>query len=135
MKEILALIIIIGSTFQVSNDETLVRMINFTGTAESEYFQGEVLPGGVDTQTQYPDGFVNLSARYMLKGVDANGQECLIYVNNEITRETPPGFTTPKIVTDSPLLDSLTRDRKLLGKIGFEAGNLKIQIFDATEQE
>ncbi len=129
MKEILTLLIIIGSTFQVKNDDNmLVRMINFTGTAQSEYFQGEVLPGGVDTQTQYPDGFTNLSARYMLKGVDADGRECLIYVNNEITRDTPQGFTTPKIVTDSPLIDSLT-DGELLGKIGFENGNLKIQIF------
>ncbi len=133
MKEILTLIIIIGSTFQVQNgDDMLVRMINFTGTAQSEYFQGEVLPGGVDTQTQYPDGFVNLSARYMLKGVDADGKECLVYVNNEITRETPPGFTTPKIVTDSPLLDSLTSG-EMLGKIGFENGNLKIQIFSKEE--
>ncbi len=133
MKEILTLIIIIGSTFQVKNDDDmLVRMINFTGTAQSEYFQGEVLPGGVDTQTQYPDGFVNFSARYMLKGVDADGKECLVYVNNEITRETPPGFTTPKIVTDSPLLDSLTSG-EMLGKIGFEDGNLKIQIFAKEE--
>ncbi len=128
MKEIFAIIILIGSTFQVNNDELLVRMINFTGTADSEYFQGEVLPGGVDTQTQYPDGFVNLSARYMMKGVDADGQECLVHVTNEITRDTPSGFTTPKIVTNSPLLDSLTRG-ELLGKIGFADGNLKIQIF------
>ncbi len=128
MKEILTLLILIGSTYQVQNDSTTVRMINFTGSAKSEYFEGEVLPGGVDTQTQYADGFTHLSARYMLEGKDSTGQACRIYVNNEITRETPMGYTTPKIVSDSPLIESVT-EGELLGKIGFKDGKLLIQIF------
>ena len=46
-----------------------VCMITFHGDAESEYFKGKILPGGVDTQRSVEGGML-LSARYMLEGID-----------------------------------------------------------------
>lgn len=71
MKEIMTLHIHLHETVEVTSDQVKVVQISFTGTAEGEYFQGEILPGAVDTQTVYPDGTGRLSARYTLRGTDA----------------------------------------------------------------
>ena len=128
MKEILTLIIFISNVFQVRNDSVLVNMVNFSGYAEGEYFKGYILPGAVDTQTIQPDGSTHLSARYMLKGIDQNGDSCQIYINNEVTNDTPKGYTRPTIVTDSRVLSSLITG-KLVGKMNTAGDSLKIRIF------
>lgn len=38
---------------RVSTSEKTVTQVLFDGTAEGEYFNGTILPGGVDTQTMY----------------------------------------------------------------------------------
>ena len=121
MKEILTLIIFISNIFQVENDSVLVNMVSFSG-------YGNILPGTVDTQTVLPDGSTHLSARYMLKGIDQNEDSCRIYINNEVTSDTPKGYTRPTIVTDSRLLSSLITG-KLVGKIDTTGGSFKIRIF------
>ena len=127
MKEILTLIIFISNIFQVENDSVLVNMVSFSGYAESEYFKGNILPGAVDTPF-LPDGSTHLSARYMLKGIDQNKDSCHIYINNEVTSDTPKGYTRPTIVTDSRLLSSLITG-KLVGKMDTTGGSFKIRIF------
>mgnify|MGYP000821328277 FL=1 len=82
----------------------------------------------MDTQTVLPDGSTHLSARYMLKGIDQNEDSCRIYINNEVTSDTPKGYTRPTIVTDSRLLSSLITG-KLVGKIDTTGGSFKIRIF------
>ncbi len=71
---------------------------------------------------------VPISARYMLKGIDQNEDSCRIYINNEVTSDTPKGYTRPTIVTDSRLLSSLITG-KLVGKIDTTGGSFKIRIF------
>lgn len=78
-----------------------INMISFDGTVEGQYFNGQVIGSGVDTQNCMKDGRAVLSARYMLEGIDADGQKCRIFVENNGTFEE--GFT-PSIVTDSILL-------------------------------
>lgn len=78
-----------------------IVMIPFGGEASGEYFHGKVIGTGVDTQKIDPDGKVFLSARYMLEGMDAAGNACRIFVENQGGWDT--GFK-PSIVTDSPLL-------------------------------
>lgn len=78
--------------------------------------------------TVLPDGSTHLSARYMLKGIDQNKDSCRIYINNEVTSDTPKGYTRPTIVTDSRLLSSLITG-KLVGKMDTTGGSFKIRIF------
>lgn len=115
-------------SFRSKNDSVLVNMANFSGYAEGEYFKGDILPGAVDTQTVLPGGSTHLSARYMLKGIDQNEDSCHIYINNEVTSDTPKGYTQPTIVTDSRLLSSLITG-KLVGKMDTTGGGFKIRIF------
>lgn len=128
MKEIITFIILINNVFQVKNDSVLVNMVNFSGYAESEYFKGYILPGAVDTQTILADGSTHLSARYMLKGIDQNGDSCHVYINNEVTSDTPKGYTRPTIVTDSKSLSSLVTG-KLVGKMDTVEDRFVIRIF------
>ncbi len=82
-----------SQSMQISEAEN-VNMILFHGTAEGEDFAGEILPGGVDTQRYY-DGENRLSARYMIAGKDAAGENCSIYIeNNGISAKE--GLTTTK---------------------------------------
>ena len=128
MKEILTLIIFISNVFQVENDSVLVNMANFSGYAEGEYFKGDILPGAVDTQTVLPGGMTTLHARPMINRIDQNEDSCHIYINNEVTSDTPKGYTQPTIVTDSRLLSSLITG-KLVGKMDTTGGGFKIRIF------
>jgi len=92
-----------------------VVMIPFSGTVAGEIFNGKVLPGGVDTQTVDQNGVRHMSARYMLEGVDARGQQCRIYIDNNGWFTGPmslPFKTIPTLMTDSPTLaDYLHRNR------------------------
>lgn len=40
---------------RVSTSEKTVTQVLFDGTAEGEYFNGTILPGGVDTQINVPE--------------------------------------------------------------------------------
>jgi hypothetical protein len=63
------------------------RVIPITGgTVSGERLQGEVLAGGADWQTIFPDGTVELEARYTLKLDDG----ALLDVTNQGFRHGPP---------------------------------------------
>jgi len=94
------------------SDGRNVTMIPFGGVAEGNYFNGRILPGGVDTQISGIGGSDRaLSAKYMLEGADIEGNNCRIFVNNtgcfSQIQDTPMFRTNPTIITDSPALQFL----------------------------
>ena len=133
MIEILRILITILGSAMVQGPEQGVNMISFNGDADSPYFVGKTLPGGVDTQNyfksagegQMPSG--SLSARYILEGTDYTGEKCKIYIENNGKFGEP--FTHPRITTDSKALASLNKDN-LLGKLDNENGKLIIRIYE-----
>ena len=56
--------------------QELACMLLFNGDAEGSGFKGKILPGGVDTQRQLKNDPLQLSARYILEGVDSAGKYC-----------------------------------------------------------
>lgn len=80
-------------------------MLPFTGRCESALFHGDILSGGVDTQRITADGKCRLSARYMLEGMDCDGQKCRLFIQNEgVSLPGCPMVTFPVIRTDSRAL-------------------------------
>ncbi len=78
-----------------------ICMLSFTGEAIGRYFNGKVIGSGVDTQYISKSGHTILCARYMLEGMDINGNKCRCFIENSGSFDD--GFI-PKIVTDSPVL-------------------------------
>ena len=130
MKELLTLHIQLLDTVEVASDRVRMVQISFTGTAEGPYFQGEILPGAVDTQTVRPDGTGNLSARYTLRGTDAEGKACMLYIENEA--ELGSEETRPTIVTDSPALAFLM-EAGLTGRLHVTEEEVTIRIYGEVE--
>ncbi len=87
--------------YEIKGHSMTVVCVPFGGTVKSPYFQGKVMPHGVDTQKFGADGVGHLSARYTLEGTDCEGQNCRIFIENEGdgTRKWHPS-----IVTDSKAL-------------------------------
>lgn len=108
MKEELVIKVELTATDEVKGESGTGRMIHFGGTADCPNFKGEVLPGGVDTQKECAGKPPMLSARYILEGVDKDGQECRIFIeNNGCFREGKKNETVPLIFTDSKALSYL----------------------------
>lgn len=102
---------------QVKTEKTCVNFINFDGDCSAPFFQGSILPGGVDTQKFEEGKPGTLSARYILKGKDAGGREtCLFIENNGIFKEDGSIETEPKILCDNEELAPLFAGR-LSGRI------------------
>lgn len=80
-----------------------IVMIPFGGEAKSPWFTGTVEGPAVDTQKIPKDGEAFLSARYLLRGKDRDGNDCQVFIENQGSAGS--GFT-PTIVTDSPALAS-----------------------------
>ncbi len=100
-----------ASVLENEEGDTVV-MIPFGGYATGRYFEGTVLEGGVDTQIiSRSGGGHTLSARYMLRGTDRDGQACELYIENNGNFD--PGLTdvmfrtAPRIVTNSKALSFL----------------------------
>lgn len=126
MKKILTIHINCTEINELHTEFNVIRQICFDGNAEGEYFNGKILPGGVDTQIQQVDGSGTLSARYMLEGSDYTGKNCRIYIENE--GEFCTDITKPKVRTDSEaLLDIFSGP--LEGKIIDRDGKLIIEIY------
>lgn len=113
-----------------------VFMIPFTGHATGKYFEGTVLPGGVDTQIMGRFGDRHtLSARYMLHGTDHTGKECDIYIENN--GEIDPKLTdvlfrtTPRIITNSEALAFLNNGLLAGEGVPSDTG-VEIRIYRAT---
>lgn len=130
MMELLRLYINVTGCNEVISDDVTVRMILFDGHCESDYFNGTILPGGVDTQLINADGMGTLSARYMLEGHDADNVPCFLYIeNNAVIGEK---FTRPVIYTDSKALKWLEKEN-LVGRIENQDGQLVILIRRQSE--
>lgn len=86
--------------------EGKVSMVLFDGTVESEFFNGTILPGGVDTQTTDEKGW-HLSARYMVDGVDSDGVPTRIFIQNNGEMENGEVVTHPLIIANNPKLEWL----------------------------
>lgn len=74
--EVLKLYIHVNGCEKVESECATVQMISFDGRCDGDYFRGEILPGGVDTQIYYKDQPSKLSARYLvqesiIRGADA----------------------------------------------------------------
>lgn len=113
-----------GSQF-VAGHTRDICMIEFDGTATGSYFNGEVIGTGVDTQKIEKTKEMVLSARYMLEGKDADGNDCRIFIENN---GSDFDNCKPTVYTNSPLLaDWETSD--LLAKVIPQEGGVKIQIY------
>ncbi len=107
MHEELTITVILNEIFEVKGTKEIARMINFSGYCKCDNFQGEILPGAVDTQREDLSGNVKLSARYMIKGVDKENNKSTIFIENNGEGDLSNSFTTPLIITDSPCLKYL----------------------------
>ncbi|MBE5921953.1 MAG: DUF3237 family protein [Lachnospiraceae bacterium] len=129
MNEIFDITIFIQDVTEVKAEDKMVKMISFSGNCNSQYFQGEILPGGIDTQVIQANGKGTLSARYMMRGIDSSKASCCVFVeNNGVMAENGEIETIPKIVTDSKELAWL-QNAPLHGKLVMEKGALHVKIY------
>lgn len=117
---------------QVSSGKGFFNMVLFDGECDCENFKGKVMPGGVDTQHYYAEGKGRISARYMLEGVDKDGNPCKIFIQNDGEHDNGFLSTTPKVYTDSEALRWL-EDADLVGHLIFEGDKLIISICTKDE--
>lgn len=128
-REVLTFDVEITGSEAVKGKNGEAAMILFGGSADCENFHGKILPGGVDTQVEWPGQSRTLSARYILEGVDKEGQSCRIFVeNNGIVKEEGEISTTPRILTDSEALSYLEQE-ELFGTITPTKKGVTIHIF------
>ena len=105
MKEILTIHINIEETISIHGNTSDITTIHFSGYAKSRYFNGVILPHGIDFQKIKPGIPPELSARYLLEGTDCDGNPCRIAIeNNGSPDEHGIVRTKPFLVTDSKAL-------------------------------
>lgn len=116
-----------------NNDGDSVFMLSFKGHVTGDYFNGEILDGGVDTQIigRFGDRHT-LSARYMLEGKDHTGELCKIYIENNgnINNKLMHALfrTHPKITTNSKALAFLNDTILVAEGVSTESG-IDINIY------
>ena len=114
-----------------------VKMIPFTGTVDCPLFKGVLAPCGVDTQVTDQNDVRHMSARYMLVGTDADGQECHIYVENNAFftgGERPRPFrTVPTFLTDSARLAPYLHANRFVGEGLRDERGLWIRFYELEE--
>ncbi len=130
MKEILTINVNLTDIYEVKGKTAEAVMINFGGDAKSEFFEGVILPGGVDTQKEFYPERRTLSARYILEGKDMEGEKCRIFIENNGTADENKFVheTTPRIITDSKAL-SWMETATLKGTLEPKEGGVIIHIF------
>lgn len=126
-EKVLLVHITIDKIVEVKGSTGYVNMVHFSGTSESKYFKGVVLPGGVDAQSQFAGERWCISARYVLEGTDMNGEACHIYIENNGVLEDGVIVTVPRILTDSPSLAWL-ESAELAGKVVGGEDGIVIEI-------
>jgi hypothetical protein len=131
MHEILSIKVLLDQFIDIKGSKKDVCMILFHGEAHSEYFNGTILPGGVDTQMCDKGKNRTLSARYVLVGKDKDNNECHIFIENQGKQEDNGEilYTCPKIVTDSKIL-SWMEDIPLIGTVSGEEDCIRIKIYE-----
>lgn len=104
-------------------------MLSFGGSCDNEYFKGIVLPGAFDNQKFEEGGAATLSARYVLKGVDCEGKDCQIFIENNAT--VGSSDSKPTVFTDSRALSFLNSP----GLIGYldSDGPFTIRIYAPSD--
>lgn len=111
-----------------------VEMLPFTGYARGILFNGTVEPGGVDVQTVDQVGMRHLYARYMLKGVDSDGADVKIYIENEAwipdAGRKLPFHAVPRFLTDSKKLAPYLHQNRFESSVEKENGQLVIRFYD-----
>ncbi|WP_044933340.1 DUF3237 family protein [Oribacterium sp. NK2B42] len=113
-----------------------VKMIPFGGTVKSDIFNGIIEPCGVDTQVTNQAGVRHMSARYMLTGKDADGNDCHIYLENNAwftNGERPkPWISTPKFITDSKKLAAYLHTNQFIGEGMRVEEGLRIRYYEVA---
>lgn len=106
-----------------------VNMVLFGGRCDCDFFHGEILSGGVDTQMYLTGEPGRLSARYMLSGTDGAGQPARLFIeNNGVWGPDGECVTRPRILTDNPSLAWLT-EMPLTGRIRGREGGVTICFY------
>jgi len=127
--EVLKLHIQVKHCEKVESEQGTVQMLSFDGRCDGDYFRGEILPGGVDTQICYKDQPPKLSARYILQGKDYTGRECRIFIENNGIMRTNETITRPVIYTDSIALKWMETE-SMYGILTVAEGQPIITIYD-----
>lgn len=121
-KPVLEILVDINRAGIVEFDSEIgkVKLIPFGGTVDCDLFKGIVEPCGVDTQVTNQNEVRHMSARYVLTGKDADGQDCHIYVENNAWftgGERPKPFrTVPTFITDSKRLAPYLHRNQFIGE-------------------
>lgn len=106
-----------------------INMVLFGGRCDCDFFHGEILSGGVDTQTYLTGKPGRLSARYMLSGVDGGGAPARLFIENNGEYDTDGVcITKPCIFTDNPRLAWL-EDVPLTGRVQGREGGVTILFY------
>lgn len=81
----------------------------------------------------------HMSARYMLTGRDADGNDCHIYVENngwfDDLHKSMPFRTVPTFYTDSPRLAGYLHRNQFIGEGVDEADGLHIYFYEIPGKE
>ena len=106
-----------------------VNMVLFGGRCDCDFFRGEILPGGVDTQMYLAGAPGRLSARYMLAGTDASGTPTRMFIENNGEYDAEGTcITRPRILTDNPALTWLEQT-PLTGRIAGREGGVTVLFY------
>ena len=128
-----------GPSVRMQSENGEVVMIPFKGSVEGELFTGIVEPCGVDTQVVNAARVRHMSARYMLTGRDADGNDCHIYVENNGWFDDPhmsmPFHTVPTFYTDSPRLASYLHRNQFVGEGVNEEDGLHIHFYEIDRRQ
>lgn len=100
--------------------------IFFTGSCESPYFTGHILPGAEDVQEHFGNGAVKIRAEYILEGTDCEGEKCQLHIVNQRIHDE----WKPKVNTDSKALAFLNHADLTAALEGY-SGGLTVRIFSA----
>ena len=111
-----------------------VKLIPFGGTVDCDLFKGIVEPCGVDTQVTNQNEVRHMSARYVLTGKDADGQDCHIYVENNAWftdgAQPKPFRTVPTFITDSKRLAPYLHRNQFIGEGFRDERGLWIRFYE-----
>ena len=116
-----------------------VKLIPFGGTVDCDLFKGIVEPCGVDTQVTNQNEVRHMSARYVLTGKDADGQDCHIYVENNAWftdgAQPKPFRTVPTFITDSKRLAPYLHRNQFIGEGFRDERGLWIRFYELERKK
>ncbi len=102
--------------------------VPFTGTAESKWFKGDILPGAADIQKRKLWMTERFCADYTLEGTDYKGEKCRVHIVNV---DEGHGWK-PTVTTDSKALDFLNHEACRAFLLGHK-DKLTVRIYAKTD--